>query len=37
LIPDAPAAIDCKIYPMVHGEEESLKEFIKEQLEKGYI
>ncbi len=37
LIPDAPAAINCKIYPMAHEEEESLKEFIKEQLEKGYI
>ncbi len=37
LIPDAPAAIDCKIYPMAHEEEESLIEFIKEQLEKGYI
>ena len=37
LLPDAPNAIDCKVYPMAHGEEESLKEFIKEQLEKGYI
>jgi len=37
LIPGAPAAINCKIYPMTHGEGDSLKEFIKEQLEKGYI
>ena len=37
LIPNTPASIDCKIYPMAQGEEESLKEFIKEQLEKGYI
>jgi len=37
LIPGVPTAIDCKIYPMTHGEGDSLKEFIKEQLEKGYI
>ncbi len=37
LLPDAPKAIDCKIYPMARGEEDSLQEFIKEQLEKGYI
>jgi len=37
LLPDAPKAIDCKIYPMAQGEEDSLREFIKEQLEKGYI
>ncbi len=37
LIPDAPKAFDCKIYPMARGEEDSLREFIKEQLEKGYI
>jgi len=37
LLPNAPKAIDCKIYPMVRGEEDSLREFIKEQLEKGYI
>src|SRR6266571_1195085 len=37
LLPDAPKAFDCKIYPMVRGEEDSLQEFIKEQLEKGYI
>ena len=37
LLPDAPKAFDCKIYPMTKGEEDSLREFIKEQLEKGYI
>jgi len=37
LLPDTPKAIDCKIYPMAQGEEDSLQEFIKEQLEKGYI
>src|SRR6266702_2668252 len=37
LLPDAPKSFDCKIYPMAKGEEDSLWEFIKEQLEKGYI
>ncbi len=37
LLPDAPKAFDCKVYPMAKGEEDSLREFIKEQLEKGYI
>ncbi len=37
LVPEAPTAMDCKIYPMARGEEDSLQEFIKEQLEKGYI
>src|SRR6266702_2486966 len=37
LLPDAPKAFDCKIYPMARGEEESLREFIDEQLQKGYI
>ncbi len=37
LLPDAPKAIDCKIYPMAKGEEDSLHEFIKEQPDKGYI
>src|SRR6266702_688030 len=37
LVPEAPKAFDCKIYPMAKGEEDSLQEFIKEQLEKGYI
>ncbi len=37
LLPNAPKAFDCKIYPMARGEEDSLWEFIKEQLKKGYI
>ncbi len=37
LLPNAPKSFDCKIYPMARGEEDSLREFIKEQLEKGYI
>src|SRR6266702_1713112 len=37
LLPDAPKAFDCKIYPMARGEEDSLQEFIEEQLKKGYI
>ncbi len=37
LLPDAPKAFDCKIYPMAKGEEDSLREFIDEQLKKGYI
>ncbi len=37
LLPDAPKSFDCKIYPMARGEDDSLWEFIKEQLEKGYI
>src|SRR6266581_1021211 len=30
LLPEAPKAFDCKIYPMARGEEDSLREFIKE-------
>jgi len=37
LLPDALKSFDCKIYPMARGEEDLLREFIKEQLEKGYI
>ena len=33
----APKAIDCKVYPTTLTEDEALKNFIKEQLEKGYI
>ena len=33
----APRAIDCKVYPTTLTEDEALKDFIKEQLEKGYI
>ncbi len=37
LLPEAPSTIDCKIYPTTQSEKESLSEFIKEQLAKGYI
>jgi hypothetical protein len=37
LRPDAPATINCKVYPLTPAEEEVTKEFIKEHLEKGYI
>ena len=33
----APEAINCKIIPTTGEEDEALKKFIKEQLEKGYI
>src|SRR6201996_9242252 len=33
----APEAIDCKVYPMSRLEDEALKEFLDEQLAKGYI
>src|SRR6201996_5154044 len=33
----APKAINCKIYPVSLKEDESLKEWIKEQVAKGYI
>ena len=33
----APDAIDCKVYPMTHTEDDALDEFIDEQLAKGYI
>ena len=32
-----PDAIDCKVYPMSQKEDEALKDFLAEQLEKGYI
>ena len=33
----APDAIDCKVYPMTHAEDDTLDKFIDEQLAKGYI
>ena len=33
----APDAIDCKVYPMTRTEDNTLDEFIDEQLAKGYI
>lgn len=32
-----PDAIDCKVYPMSQTEDGALKEFLTEQLKKGYI
>ena len=32
-----PDAIDCKVYPMTHTEDDTLDKFIDEQLAKGYI
>ena len=37
LLPDAPATLDCKIYPLAPGEQTALNDFIKEHLKKGYI
>src|ERR1700744_1793447 len=36
-IKDAPTALDCKIYPLSYGEQEKLDEYIKKNLQKGYI
>ncbi len=33
----APDAVDCKVYPLNQTEEVSLQEFIKNELQKGYI
>ena len=37
LVPGAPEAIECKIYPMTQAEDKALEDFIKEQHAKGYI
>jgi hypothetical protein len=34
---DAPKSLDCKIYPLTVAEQGHLEEYIKENLEKGYI
>jgi len=34
---DAPDAIDCKVYPMNRVEDEAVQQFLKNELEKGYI
>ncbi len=34
---DAPEAVDCKVYPMNRIEDQAVQEFIKNELEKGYI
>jgi hypothetical protein len=37
LVADAPKVLDCKIYPLTLEEQGKLHEYIKENLEKGYI
>jgi len=37
LRPEAPAVIDCKIYPLTQTEDQALVAFLEEQLKKGYI
>ncbi len=34
---DAPAVLDCKIYPLSHNQDTKLTEFLGEHLRKGYI
>ena len=34
---DTPDAIDCKVYPMSQTEDQGLRDWLTEQLEKGYI
>ncbi len=34
---DAPAVLDCKIYPLSHNQDTKLTEFLGEHLHKGYI
>ncbi len=34
---DAPEAIDCKVYPMNRVEDEAVRKFLHDELEKGYI
>ncbi len=34
---DAPDAVDCKVYPMNQIEDEAVRKFLHEELEKGYI
>ncbi len=34
---DAPDVVDCKVYPMNQIEDQAVQEFIKNELEKGYI
>ena len=37
LIPEAPPSLDCKIYPLTATEQVKLAEYIKENMDKGYI
>jgi len=34
---DAPEAVDCKVYPMNQVEDEAVRKFLHDELEKGYI
>ncbi len=34
---DAPAVLDCKIYPLSRDQDTKLMEFLEEHLHKGYI
>ncbi len=34
---DAPATLDCKIYPLSHNQDKELNKFLGEHLHKGYI
>jgi hypothetical protein len=37
LTPDAPAVLNCKVYPLLLGQQKHLDEFIKEHLRRGFI
>ena len=37
LLPDTLQTLDCKVYPLAPGEQDSLDRFINEHLSKGYI
>ena len=37
LKPDAPATMDCKVYPLSPAEDIALQTFLSENLDKGYI
>ena len=37
LLPNVPISINCKIYPLMRKETESLKKFLEEETYKGYI
>src|ERR1700744_3817456 len=37
LTPDAPATMDCKVYPLSRDEHAELRKFLDDQLTKGYI
>jgi hypothetical protein len=37
LLPDAPPTLDCKVYPLPEGQQDTLDKFLEEHLSKGYI